>query len=66
MTIVRVDGQIHASYCQACIYRIHPDMLTGYCLSDCRCDNCGRVSDLAMVRLKPDQPAPEWRARPVP
>lgn len=62
MTVVRVNGRTHSSYCQPCIYRFHPDMLTGYCLTDCRCDNCGRVSDLAMVRLKEGTPPPEWRS----
>lgn len=49
--ILRIGPHTHASYCQHCVYATHPDMLTGYCLRDCRCDRCGRVSDLAMVRL---------------
>ncbi len=37
------------SYCQPCIFRTHPQMMTGYSLKDQKCDRCGRLSDLAMV-----------------
>lgn len=46
------------SICQSCVYRTHPVMLTGYCLKGLRCDLCGNVADLAMVKLrKPGEPA---------
>jgi hypothetical protein len=38
-----------ATYCQSCCMTTHPDMLTGYCLADSRCDRCGRTGDLAIV-----------------
>ena len=40
-----------ASWCQGCIWAAHPDVLTGYCLPTARCDRCGELADLAMVRL---------------
>ena len=45
MTRQRIGAYIHASYCQRCVWATHPDMLTGYCLTACACDRCGRVSD---------------------
>jgi hypothetical protein len=46
------DNQIktYPSLCMGCITRAH-SMLTGYCLTSCKCDGCGRVSDLAMCSL---------------
>jgi hypothetical protein len=42
---------VYVSYCSSCIFKSHPLMLTTYCLRGLRCDGCGRVSDLAMVKL---------------
>jgi len=42
----------YASICQSCVYQCHPIMLTGYCLTDCVCDCCGRLADLAMVKVE--------------
>lgn len=40
----------HPSLCSYCV-RVHEvTMLTGYCLTACVCDSCGRLSDLAMCR----------------
>ena len=35
-----------------CIDRNNVVMLSGYCLSRCRCDSCGRISELAMCVTK--------------
>jgi hypothetical protein len=40
------------SWCMYCCLALHPTMLTGYCLTRCKCDNCGRTADLAMVKPK--------------
>lgn len=40
----------HPSLCSACITR-HGNtvqMLTGYCVTACRCNGCGRICDLAL------------------
>jgi len=50
---VAVPGRF-ANYCMPCIQATHPALMTGYCLPRCRCDRCGRTSDLAMVRLPED------------
>lgn len=41
----------HVSLCEACIHRRRDqvEMLSGYCLTACRCDGCGCTADLAMV-----------------
>jgi hypothetical protein len=43
----------YPSWCQECVYRHDSKtftMLTGYCVTDCRCDSCGRIGDLAMIK----------------
>lgn len=40
---------VYLDLCQSCVWDVHPTMLTGYCLRDCKCDRCGRVSDLAIT-----------------
>lgn len=42
---------VYVSFCQPCVFKVHPLMLTTYCLHWLRCDGCGRASDLAMVKL---------------
>lgn len=49
------------SLCRACIGKQEiAIMMTGYCMV-ARCDGCGRVTDLAMVRL--DKPLPPGQNR---
>lgn len=38
--------------CQYCQFREKQDMLTTYSLTQCQCDGCGRVRDLA-ITIKP-------------
>jgi hypothetical protein len=47
--ITKASKPLSKSFCMHCVSVHHPRMLTGYCLTGCRCDGCGRVSDLAMV-----------------
>lgn len=47
-------------WCQACCCRWHPEMLTGYCLSETTCARCGRLSECAIVH-DPDAPVPICR-----
>lgn len=42
----------HKNLCMRCIKVDTMTMLTGYCLTSCRCEGCGNVCDLAMVALK--------------
>jgi hypothetical protein len=43
----------HPSLCSSCIPRQgdNVQMLTGYCVTACRCDGCGRTADLAMCSI---------------
>lgn len=44
-------GYVYASYCQPCVFREHPEMLTGYSLRLHVCDRCKRKGvDCAIVR----------------
>lgn len=43
---------IYKSICQTCVYRTHPTMISGYSVTSCKCDNCGRNSDLALVQMQ--------------
>lgn len=36
--------------CRRCILRNRPQMLTGYCLPDARCDLCLAVRDCAVTQ----------------
>jgi hypothetical protein len=47
------DPRAHVSLCMACTCKPGVDihMLTGYCLTKCRCSNCGRLDDLAMCTV---------------
>ena len=43
----------HPALCSACIPRQEDaQMLTGYCVTACRCDGCGRTADLSLVCIK--------------
>lgn len=50
----RARDSRYASYCMVCIGQTAASMLTGYCIRGERCDRCGRLSDLAMVKLIPE------------
>ena len=44
---------LYPSLCMNCIISAHNagqpiNMLTGYCLTGCACDGCGRITDLAI------------------
>ncbi len=41
----------YAAWCMPCCQAHHPDMLTGYSLRQLPCDRCGRMADLAMVKI---------------
>lgn len=41
------------AYCQGCVWEIHPQMMTTYCLRGCTCDCCGYKGDLALVLAVP-------------
>ena len=47
-----VNSQPYPSWCMDCCQAHSHVMLTGYCVMDCRCDSCGRTSDLAIVKRK--------------
>jgi len=47
-----VNLDIHKSYCSRCVLESKPEMLSGYSLKGFKCDKCGSVTDLAMVRIK--------------
>ena len=59
-------GEVYQNWCDNCIHVYHPLMLTGYCLSSgfddviWHCDNCGRASDLAMVKVNLSQSPNHW------
>ena len=38
------------SVCQRCVLALDATMLTGYTLTFCRCDRCGHMTDLTIVR----------------
>ena len=43
------------SYCQGCVIRHREkikNLMTGYCVTSCKCDKCGRTDDLAIVQLR--------------
>jgi hypothetical protein len=39
--------------CAACVERMHPTPLTGYCLVSL-CDGCHAVTEVAVVKLNPE------------
>lgn len=43
-------GMQFATLCPYCIDELHPQMLTGYCMTAVHCDRCNRVTDCAMVK----------------
>lgn len=46
------QATISQSWCQHCIWKDHPQMMTGYCLSHHTCDKCGRTADCALVKVE--------------
>ncbi len=39
----------YTALCMTCVGSTHAEMLSGYCLTGCRCDRCANITDLAMV-----------------
>jgi hypothetical protein len=38
--------------CQHCVWMVHPQMLTSYCLTHHTCSRCNRSADCALVRAQ--------------
>jgi hypothetical protein len=43
----------HHAWCEACVLRWHPTILSGYCFED-HCDNCGCRAEVALVTPDPE------------
>lgn len=52
---------VSIAMCQLCVWKEHPNMLTGYCLREHTCRRCGRVTDCALVKPKEEPNASNAR-----
>jgi hypothetical protein len=51
--MANLPDPVYQMLCQNCVYQFHPVMLTGYCLTGCSCDVCGKHGDLAITKRNP-------------